>query len=145
MVAFIKAPELEDTLDFHNCPREPIPPGVLDANFTIHSIIGPDFPCNMQLMALPTKFPFTFWWTQGQPSTSFTPPLKNNWGFKLIPLLSKSFLLLHGKKLIIRGTVHNLLVHIKTCTLTTNIKLLHVAGCDLLLGVEWHQSLGLIE
>ncbi|XP_021809329.1 uncharacterized protein LOC110752877 [Prunus avium] len=127
MLALIEATISDDDSSvFHDCHQELAPPEQvpvdLSTDFTIHSIqdSGATFnflnPCIATRLGLPID--------HSGPHTLYTATWEH---------------------LLTQGTTQNLSVQIQDYSLTSNFKLLPVAGCDLLLGVEWLETLGLIE
>ncbi|KAL6286677.1 hypothetical protein ACE6H2_011067 [Prunus campanulata] len=149
VVALIEAATLEeDPLEFHDCPQTPDDPGytpLADPCFTIHSLTGALFPQTMRLQGMVHNAPIHIFVDSGATFNFLHPTLARKLALPVDTSSVQHLYTASGEHLSTQGAVHDLSVQIQGYTLSSSFKLLPVAGCDLLLGAEWLETLGLIE
>ncbi|VVA41063.1 PREDICTED: Transposon, partial [Prunus dulcis] len=113
----------DDSSTLHNCHQELAPPeqGSIN-NVPIHIFIDFGATFNFLNLSLATRLGLPV--DHSAPHTLYTA----TW-----------------EQLLTQGTTQNLSIQNQDYSFTSNFKLIPVAGCDLLLGAEWLETLGLIE
>lgn len=148
VMAILECPTIplpEDDSEFHDCPPSlDDSPSDITPLYPLHAITNTTVSDMMRFKGSIKGLEIAIFVDCGSAMNFLNPNIAHQLGLPITPAAPLRFTTASGQPLSPSGAVTNITVSIQDYNFTASFLLLPVAGCDLVLGAQWLDTLGLI-